>query len=117
MRSVTVIGSGPVGKFYGGLFALSGCRVSYLEHSDFATIEEKKYYEIELPDGRVIKIRPHQVENDFKRLPKADIILISLKTTENHLLATLLPVVLKKKVKSFCCKLRHTNKASWLLHH
>lgn len=99
MRSVTVIGSGAVGKFYGGLFVLSGCRVSYLEHSDFAIIQEKKYYEIELPDGRVIKIRPHQVENDFKRLPKADIILIALKTTENHLLTTFLPAVLKKESK------------------
>ncbi|MCE0722848.1 MULTISPECIES: ketopantoate reductase family protein [Legionella] len=99
MVSVTVIGSGAVGKFYGGLFTLAGCHVCYLERSDFTILQEKKYYEIELPDGHVVKIRPSQIENDSLQLPKSDIIIIALKTTENHLLKKLLPPALKPESK------------------
>lgn len=80
---ITVIGSGAIGKFFGGLCITAGCYVCYLERSDFATVKNKKYYEIELPDGCVNQIVPSQIENDYLQLPKSDIIIIALKTTEN----------------------------------
>lgn len=95
MQSVTVIGSGSIGKFYGGLFTLAGCRVCHLERSDFITVREQKYYEIELPDSKVIKIAPSQIEKDYTLLPKTDIVIISLKTTENNLLKKIIPHVIK----------------------
>ncbi|WP_131781693.1 ketopantoate reductase family protein [Legionella gresilensis] len=99
MISVTVIGSGAIGKFYGGLFSLAGCYVCYLEQSDFSIVHEQKYYEIELPDGCVRQIKPHQIEKDYKLLPTADIIIIALKTTENHLLKKIIPPILKPNSK------------------
>ncbi|STX51311.1 2-dehydropantoate 2-reductase [Legionella busanensis] len=99
MISVTVIGSGAIGKFYGGLFSLAGSYVCYLEQSDFSIVQDQKYYEIELPSGSVKQVKPHQIEKDYKLLPKADIIIIALKTTENHLLKKFLPPTLKPNSK------------------
>ncbi|MGQ3889559.1 ketopantoate reductase family protein [Legionella sp. CNM-1927-20] len=99
MISVTVIGSGALGKFYGGLLTLAGCHVCYLERSDFAIVQEQKYYEIELPNTRVIQIKPNQIEKDYRLLPKSDIVIVALKTTENHLLKKFLPPALKPASK------------------
>ncbi|CEK09249.1 ketopantoate reductase family protein [Legionella hackeliae] len=96
---VTVIGSGAIGKFYGGLFVLAGHHVCYLERTDFTFLQEQKYYEIELPDGCVIQVPPSQIENDYNLLPKSDLIIIALKTTENHLIEKLLPSALKQESK------------------
>ncbi|WED42593.1 ketopantoate reductase family protein [Legionella cardiaca] len=96
---VTVIGSGAIGKFYGGLFVFAGCHVCYLERSDFTILQEKKYYEIELPGSYVMQVTPSQIVNDYHLLPKSDIIIIALKTTENHLIEKLLSSALKQESK------------------
>ncbi|STY28505.1 Probable 2-dehydropantoate 2-reductase [Legionella wadsworthii] len=99
MVSVSVIGSGAVGKFYGGLFVLAGCHVSYLERSDYLILQERNYYEIELPNGQILKITPSQVVKNYMQLPKSDIILVALKTTENSILKEILPCILKPESK------------------
>lgn len=99
MISVSIIGSGAVGKFYGGLFVLAGCHVSYLERSDYFILQERNYYEMELPSGQILKITPSQVVKNYMQLPKSDIILIALKTTENHFLKEYLPPILKPESK------------------
>lgn len=99
MITVTVIGSGAIGKFYGALFTLAGLHVCHLERSDFPIIQQQKYYELEMPDGTIIEVTPKQIERDYKQLPKSDIILIALKTTANEVLKEILPYVLKPESK------------------
>lgn len=99
MITVTVIGSGAIGKFYGALFTLAELHVCHLERSDFSILQQQKYYELELPDGTVIEVTPKQIEKDYKQLPKSDIILIALKTTANEVLKEILPYVLKPESK------------------
>lgn len=99
MITVTVIGSGAIGKFYGALFTLAGLHVCHLERSDFSILQQQKYYELEMPDGAAIQVTPKQIEKDYNRLPKSDIILIALKTTANEELKEILPYVLKPQSK------------------
>ncbi|WP_019215924.1 ketopantoate reductase family protein [Legionella tunisiensis] len=99
MITVTVIGSGAIGKFYGALFTLAGLHVCHLERSDFSILQQQKYYELEMPDGTVIEVTPKQIEKDYRQLPKSDIILIALKTTANDVLKEILPYALKPESK------------------
>ncbi|GAT62109.1 putative 2-dehydropantoate 2-reductase [Paludibacter jiangxiensis] len=87
-----VIGSGALGGFYGGKLAHSGKDVHFLFHSD---------YEFVLNNG----LKVDSVNGDFHLtginayqstvdMPKADVVLVCLKTTNNHLLKSLLSPIL-----------------------
>ncbi|MDP4204346.1 MAG: putative 2-dehydropantoate 2-reductase [Bacteroidota bacterium] len=87
-----VIGSGALGGFYGGKLAHSGKDVHFLFHSD---------YDYVLKNG----LKVDSVHGDFHLtginayrstadMPKADVVLVCLKTTNNHLLKSLLPPIL-----------------------
>ena len=92
-NTYAIIGSGALGGFYGAKLQKAGLEVHLLLHSD--------YYHV-LENGIVIKSK----HGDFKlsqvnaykntnQMPKCDVILIGLKTTQNNLLSKFLPPLLK----------------------
>ena len=89
-----IIGTGAVGSYYGGKLAHAGCDVHFLFHSDYEYVKQHGL-QVDSCDGSFHLDHP-QVYNNTTDMPKADVVIVALKTTRNHLLATLLPPLLHK---------------------
>ena len=87
-----VIGSGAIGGFYGAKLANTGQSVHFLFHSDYQYVKEHGLQinsvekEFHLP-----KVNCYQ---STAEMPVVDVVLVALKTTNNHLLKEMLPPIL-----------------------
>lgn len=90
----TVIGTGAIGGFYGGMLANAGKEVHFLLHSDYEYVQQNglKIDSVK-GDFHLPKVYAY---NNTADMPKCDVILIGLKSTNNALLKTLLPPILHK---------------------
>ena len=87
-----VIGSGAVGGFYGGMLANAGKEVHFLFHSDYNYVKENGF-RIDSVNGNFI-LNPVNAYESTVDMPLCDVVLVCLKSTNNHLLKTLLtPIV------------------------
>lgn len=93
-RSYAILGTGALGGFYGARLARAGCAVHFLLHSDYEHVRraglviESKDGDFTLPQVRAYG-RPEE-------MPRCDVAVVALKTTQNHLLPSLLPPVLRE---------------------
>lgn len=84
----SIIGTGGIGGYYGGRLAQAGNDVHFLLHSDYEHVM-KHGLRVDSVDGDFTL--PHvQAYNDARLLPLSDVVLVCLKTTNNHLLPSLL---------------------------
>ena len=92
-RSYTIIGTGAVGGFYGACLQRAGFEVHFLVHNDYEHVRqhglviESKEGDFTLPNVYAYR--------DVQEIPTTDVIVIALKATQNHLLAHLLPPLVK----------------------
>ncbi len=87
-----VIGTGAIGGYYGARLAQSGKQVHFLLHSDYDYVKEHGL-QVDSCNGS-FHLEPVLAYNDTKLMPKADVVLVCLKSVNNHLLPTLLPPLL-----------------------
>ena len=89
-----VIGMGAIGGFYGAKLAYAGKEVHFLSHSDYQYVKERGL-QVDSCDGsfHLPQINAYGAASD---MPKCDVVLIGLKTVNNHLLPELLPPLLKE---------------------
>jgi 2-dehydropantoate 2-reductase len=92
-RSYAIIGTGAIGGFYGACLQRAGFDVHFLFNRDFSHVCQHGLM-IESPDGNFI-LPSVQAYNDANQMPKCDVVIVALKTTQNHLLPQILPQVLK----------------------
>ncbi|MCS6814910.1 MAG: putative 2-dehydropantoate 2-reductase [Cyanobacteria bacterium] len=92
-RRYAILGTGALGGFYGARLQRSGIDVHFLLRSDYHHVCQH---------GLVIKSiagdfeLPHvHAYQDVAQMPPCDVVVVALKTTQNHLLPQLLPPVLK----------------------
>ena len=87
-----VIGVGAIGGYYGSKLAYSGQEVHFLSHSDYQFVKEMGM-QVDSCDGsfHLDKVNVYQQAAD---MPKCDVVIVGLKTTNNHLLSELLPPLL-----------------------
>jgi 2-dehydropantoate 2-reductase len=92
---IAIIGSGAVGGYYGARLIQHGHRVHMLSASDCDHIR-KFGMTIESRDGD-FSLRPDQVNvyDDPRQMPKADLVVVTLKTTANHRFSELVGPVVK----------------------
>ncbi len=88
-RRYAIIGTGAVGGFYGARLARAGLDVHFLLHSDFDHVR-RHGLRVESADGD-FELPEVQAYADARDLPSADVAVLALKTTQNHLLGQLLP--------------------------
>ena len=87
-----VIGTGALGGFYGGMLAHAGNDVHFLFHSDYDFVRENGLkVDSVLGDFHLRKINAY---NSTAQMPKCDVVLVCLKTTNNGLLKKMLPPLL-----------------------
>ncbi len=86
-----VIGTGGVGGYFGGRLALAGRDVCFLLHSDYEFVLQHGL-RVDSCKGDFM-IKPVQAYRDAADLPVCDVVLVALKTVNNHLLPHLLQKV------------------------
>ena len=87
-----VIGTGAIGGYYGGRLAESGHEVHFLLHKDYEYVKSNGL-QVDSCNGSFHLDRPF-VYCQTADMPQCDVVLVGLKTLNNHLLATLLPPLL-----------------------
>lgn len=87
-----VIGTGAIGGFYGARLARSGQEVHFLLHKDYEHVREYGL-QVDSCDGsfHLDAVNAYRQAAD---MPQCDVVLVGLKTINNHLLAGLLPPLL-----------------------
>ena len=90
MLSYSVIGTGAIGGFYGGRLAHSGRTVRFLLHSDYEFVKQHGL-KIDSCDGDFI-LPQVEAYSRVEDMPQSDVILVALKSINNH---DLLPKLLR----------------------
>ena len=88
-----VIGTGAIGGFYGSMLAKAGKEVHFLFHRDYEYVCEHGL-QVDSCDGdfHLNDVRAYARTSD---MPQCDVVLVCLKSVNNHLLASLLPPLLR----------------------
>ncbi len=88
-----IIGTGAIGGYYGARLAQSGKEVHFLLHSDYEYVCQNGL-QIDSCDG-AFHLDRINAYNNTQQMPECDVVIVGLKTINNHLLPTLLPPILK----------------------
>ena len=88
-----VIGTGGIGGYYGSRLAHGGQDVHFLLHGDYEFVKEHGL-QVDSCAGSFHLDRP-AIYGDVHDMPKCDVVLVCLKTVNNHLLESLLPPVVR----------------------
>jgi 2-dehydropantoate 2-reductase len=92
--SYAIIGTGALGGFYGARLHRAGIDVHFLLHTDYEHVRDQGL-NVESKDGDFVLTKVNAYGH-AKDIPRCDVVLVALKTTQNHLLPALLPPVLKE---------------------
>lgn len=90
-----IIGVGAIGGYYGSKLAHSGQEVHFLSHSDYQFVKERGM-QVDSCDGS-FHLFPVNVYQYPTEMPKCDVVIVGLKTTNNHLLPELLTPLIDKE--------------------
>ena len=88
-----IIGTGAIGGFYGARLDKAGFEVHCLLHTDYQCVVDHGL-SIDSCDGNFTLPSP-KVYDPTSEMPQCDVVIVALKTTQNHLLPSLLPPLLK----------------------
>ena len=85
---------GAIGGYYGGRLAHAGLKVHFLSHSDYAYVVERGL-RVDSCDGsfHLPHINAYHSSSD---MPQSDVIIVGLKSVNNHLLPALLAPIIKE---------------------
>ena len=88
-----IIGTGAIGGFYGGRLCRAGYEVNFLLHTDYEYVKQNGL-QIDSCDGsfHIDNVRAY---SSTEEMPEVDVVLVCLKSTRQHLLAKLLPPIVK----------------------
>ena len=89
-----VIGTGAIGGYYGARLAQSGQEVCFLLHRDYDYVKANGL-QVDSCDGSFHLDHP-LVYRSTQDMPQCDVVLICLKSINNHMLRDLLPPLLKE---------------------
>ena len=90
-----IIGTGAIGGYYGSKLAYSGREVHFLSHSDYLDVKNRGM-QVDSCDGsfHLDHVNVYQYAKD---MPKCDVVIVGLKTTNNGLLPELLTPLLHQR--------------------
>jgi 2-dehydropantoate 2-reductase len=94
---IAIVGAGAVGGYYGAKLARAGNSVHFLLRSDYDVVRRRGIV-VKSRDGD-FELSPKQIQvyNDPKAMPKADLVLVGLKTTANDLYEPLIRPLLNER--------------------
>lgn len=89
-----IVGTGAVGGYYGAMLARSGQEVHFLFHNDYEQVREHGLY-VKSCNGD-FRLNPVHAYHSTEEMPVVDVVIVALKTTNNHLLRSLLPPLMDR---------------------
>lgn len=89
-----IIGTGAIGGYYGGKLAKDGQEVHFLMHRDYEYVNQYGL-QVDSCDGSFHLDHVHAYTKTSE-MPPCDVVLVCLKSTNNHLLQSFLPPLLHK---------------------
>ncbi|MBW3585218.1 MAG: putative 2-dehydropantoate 2-reductase [Cyanobacteria bacterium 0813] len=92
-RNYAIVGTGALGGFYGARLQQAGLEVNFLLRSDYDQVKKHGLI-VESPEGDFTLPHVRAYHNTHK-MPKCDVVIVALKTTQNHFLPQILPPLLK----------------------
>ncbi len=93
VNTYAILGTGALGGYYGACLQRAGKEVHFLLHRDYDRVKEHGLV-IDSP-GDDFTLPSVNAYNSASTMPKCDVVVVALKTTQNHLLPQLLPPVVK----------------------
>lgn len=87
-RSYAILGTGALGGYYGACLQRAGLDVHFLLHSDYNHVKQHGLV-VESPSGDFTLPYVHAY-GDVAKMPPCDVVVVALKTTQNHLLPEML---------------------------
>jgi len=90
-----IIGTGAIGGFYGAKLARSGQEVHFLFHKDYDYVKQHGL-QVDSCDGS-FHLDHVNAYNQTTDMPQCDVVLVGLKTINNHLLPSQLPPLLHER--------------------
>ena len=92
-RNYAIVGTGALGGFYGARLQKADLEVNFLLRSDYDRVKKHGLI-VESPEGdfTLPQVRAY---HDARKMPQCDVVIVALKTTQNHLLPKILPHLLK----------------------
>jgi 2-dehydropantoate 2-reductase len=96
-HNIAIVGAGALGSYYGARLALGGHAVHFLMRSDYTHVKQNGL-RIQSPDGDFnLPAGEIHVYDDPGRMPKMDLVIVTLKTTANrHFKAMISPLLHEK---------------------
>ncbi|MBX2863262.1 MAG: putative 2-dehydropantoate 2-reductase [Leptolyngbyaceae cyanobacterium MAG.088] len=88
-KRYAILGTGAIGGYYGARLQQSGCDVHFLLRSDYDHV--KKHGLVVKSVSGDITLPQVNAYNNPANMPPMDVVVIALKTTQNHRLADLMP--------------------------
>ena len=92
---IAILGAGAIGGYYGARLAQHGHEVHFLMRSGFAHAREHGLTIRSVDGDFVLPGEKIRVYDNVAAMPKVDLVVITLKSTENHHLSRLIPPLLK----------------------
>jgi 2-dehydropantoate 2-reductase len=93
---IAIVGTGAVGAYYGGRLAQHGHDVHFLLRGDYATVKENGWTVRSCAGDFTIPPQAVHAYDDPARMPKADLVIVTLKTTANDQFEPLIRPLLKE---------------------
>lgn len=90
-----VIGTGAIGGYYGGRLAHAGNEVHFLFHSEYEYVKSNGL-RVDSVVGDFV-VNPINAYRSTADMPKCDVVIVALKSTQNHLLQDMLKPLLHEK--------------------
>ncbi len=91
MKTFSVLGVGAIGGYCAARLAQAGFPVHCLLRSDFSFVKEHGLTIVSSEEKVHVKVNAYE---NISAMPACDVILVSLKTTQNHLLKEMLPPIM-----------------------
>src|SRR5436309_5087308 len=94
---IAIIGTGAVGAYYGGRLAQHGHDVHFLLRGDYQAVKNSGW-DVRSCDGDfVLPADTVKAYDDPARMPEANLVIVTLKTTANDQFESLIAPLLKKE--------------------
>jgi 2-dehydropantoate 2-reductase len=92
-NTYAILGTGALGGFYAAKLQKAGLDVHFLLRSDYEHVMNHGLV-VESKDGD-FTLKRVNAYNQVAKMPQCDVVIVALKTTQNHLLPQMLPSVVK----------------------
>ena len=93
---IAIVGTGAVGAYYGGRLAQHGHDVHFLLRTDYAAVRQNGWTVRSCDDDFTLPAAAVHAYDDPAKMPKADLVIVTLKTTANDGFEPLIRPLLKE---------------------